>query len=155
MKESNRIFRLGRFGILGTGLGVALAGLVILYLGSTEVFVTDDLSFIGLGRQNLDAINARLVPLIAHDRAGFGGGLASVGILLIVCAAYARPSRSFHQAIAAAGAAGFGCAIGTHFVEGYLNPHHLAPAFAGALIFFLSFCVEVIGSRNLQIRQLL
>ena len=26
---------------------------------------------------------------------------------------------------------------------------------AGALIFFLSFCVEVIGSRNLQIRQLL
>jgi hypothetical protein len=46
-----------------------------LYFGSTRVFVAEDLEFMGLTRGALDAINPRLVPLIAHDRAGFGGGL--------------------------------------------------------------------------------
>jgi hypothetical protein len=95
----------------------------------------------------LDDVNPRLVPLIAHDRAGFGGGLATIGVLLVISAACARPSRSFHEAVALAGVAGFGCAIGTHFVEGYLNTTHLAPAFAGAALFAASILSEAIGSR--------
>ena len=55
-----------------------------------------------------------------------------------MCAWFARPSRSFHQAIVLAGVSGFGCAIGVHFVEGYTNPVHLAPAFAGAGMFAVS-----------------
>jgi hypothetical protein len=146
MKNANRLLRIGRLGLLATGLGIALAGTVILYLGSTEVFVAEDLGFMGLDRPMLDKVNPRLVPLIAHDRAGFGGGLATIGILLTASAAYARPSRSFHEAVASAGLAGFGCAIGTHFVEGYLNPIHLAPAFAGLALFAASLVCEVIGS---------
>jgi len=119
---------------------------VILYLGSTEVFVVEDLGFMGVSRQLLDDVNPRLVPLIAHDRAGFGGGLATIGVLLVVCALYARPSRSFHEAVAVAGTAGFGCAIGTHFIEGYVSPIHLAPAFAGAALFGVSIGCEIIGS---------
>ncbi len=148
MKAAAWPLRLGRWGLLATGLGVGLAGVVILYLGSTEVFVVEDLGFMGVTRQRLDDVNPRLVPLIAHDRAGFGGGLATIGVLLTVCAVYSRPGRSFHEAVAIAGAAGFGCAIGTHFVEGYVNPIHLAPAFAGAALFAVSLGCEIIGSRT-------
>ncbi len=148
MKRASGLLRLGRWGLLATGLGIGLAGSVILYLGSTEVFVVEDLAFMGVTRQMLDDVNPRLVPLIAHDRAGFGGGLATIGVLLTVCAMYARPSRSFHEAVAIAGAAGFGCALGTHFVEGYVNPIHLAPAFAGAALFAVSLGCEVIASHR-------
>jgi hypothetical protein len=140
--------RLGRQGLLTTGAGITAAGLVILYIGTTEVFVAEDLAFMTVTRSSLDDVNPRLVPLIAHDRAGFGGGLATTGLLLLVCAWYARPSRSFHEAVACAGTIGFGCAIGTHFVEGYMNPVHLAPAFAGAALFCVSILCEIFGSRT-------
>jgi hypothetical protein len=140
--------RIGRWGLLATGAGIALAGSVILYLGSTEVFVKEDLGFLGLSRAALDQVNVRLVPLIAHDRAGFGGGLATIGLLLVMCAWYARPSRAFHQAVLFAGGSGFFCAIGTHFAEGYLNPVHLAPAFAGAALFAGSIVCEMAGWRR-------
>jgi hypothetical protein len=124
------------------------AGAVILVLGTSEVFVAEDLAFMGLTREGLDAVNPRLVPLIAHDRAGFGGGLATTGLILLACAWYARPARAFHQALLLAGIAGFGCAIGVHFVEGYTNPIHLAPAFAGAFLFGISSLCETIGHRS-------
>ena len=153
MNVADLPFRLGRWGLLATGLSIALAGLVILYLGSTEVFVAEDLGFMGVTRQMLDDVNPRLVPLIAHDRAGFGGGLATIGVLLTVCAVYSRPSRSFHEAVAIAGVAGFGCAIGTHYVEGYVNPIHLAPALAGAALFGVSLGCEIIGSPTRKSRS--
>ena len=147
MKSADWPLRLGRWGLLVTGVGIALAGLVILYLGSTEVFVAEDLGFMGVTRETLDGVNPRLIPLIAHDRAGFGGGLTTVGVLLIVCAVYTRPGRSFHEAVTCAGVAGFGCAIGTHYMEGYVNPIHLAPALAGATLFGVSIGFEIIATR--------
>ena len=45
-----------------------------MYLGATEVFVAEDLAFMNLSRKSINAINDRLISLIAHDRAGFGGG---------------------------------------------------------------------------------
>ncbi len=148
MAGASRATRLGRWGLLATGAGLALAGSVIMFLGATEVFVAEDLRFIGLTREALAAVNPRLIPLIAHDRAGFGGGLATTGVLLLTCAWYARPSRAFHEAVLLAGTAGFGCAIGTHFVEGYRNPLHLAPAFAGAALFVASISLAMIGRRG-------
>jgi len=142
------ILRRGRWGLLATAAGICLAGLVILYIGATDVFVREDL--MQLTRTDLDAINQRLVPLIAHDRAGFGGGLATTGLLLLICAWYAPPTRAFHQAVLVAGIAGFGCAIGTHFIEGYLNPLHLGPAFAGAALFAVSIGFEIAGSARLK-----
>ena len=140
--------RAGRWGLVATGAGIALAGAVILYVGATEVFVKEDLGFMGVTRASLDAANPRLIPLIAHDRAGFGGGLATVGILLTICGWFARPSRSFFQAIAVAGTAGFATAIGTHFIEGYTNPLHLAPAIAGSALFAISVTCELAGWRS-------
>lgn len=150
-RRAPALLRRGRWGVLATAIGIASAGLVILYIGTTEVFVREDLGFMRLTRGDLDAINLRLVPLIAHDRAGFGGGLATTGLLLSMCAWYAPPSRAFHDAVLLAGTAGFGCAIGTHFVEGYLNPMHLAPAFAGAALFGISILCEMAGhARSLR-----
>jgi hypothetical protein len=147
-RQASPLLRRGRWGLLATGAGIGLAGLAILYIGMTEVFVAEDLGFMRLTREVLNRMNPRLVPLIAHDRAGFGGGLATTGLLLVLCAWYAKPSRAFHQAVAIAGVAGFGCAIGTHFVEGYMNPIHLAPAFAGAALFAISLACEIAGSHR-------
>jgi len=143
--------RFGRWGLMATGAGILLAGVVILYLGSTDVFVAEDLAFMGIDREALEQVNPRLIPLIAHDRAGFGGGLATMGALLMMCSAYAPPSRSFHEAVCVAGIAGFSAAIGTHFVEGYVNPVHLAPALAGAALFAVSITAEMLGTRQLPV----
>ena len=67
------------------------AGAAILFLGTTDVFVVEDLAYMGLTREMLQGMNPRLVPLIAHDRAGFGGGLATTGLLVLFCALHARP----------------------------------------------------------------
>jgi hypothetical protein len=152
-RRAPALMRIGRWGLVATGAGIALAGVVILYLGSTEVFVPEDLGFMGVTRAMLDRVNVRLVPLIAHDRAGFGGGLGTIGVLLLMCGWYAAPGRAYHQAVALAGLLGFGCAIGTHFVEGYTNPMHLAPAFAGALLFIVSAACELAGWRQLRARR--
>ncbi len=57
-----------------------LAGSVITILGSTVVFVPQDITYMGFTAPELTAINPHLIPLIAHDRAGFGGGIASCGL---------------------------------------------------------------------------
>jgi hypothetical protein len=140
--------RVGRWGLIVTGLGMLAAGIVILTVGTSQVFVAEDLAFMGLTRAALDEVNPRLIPLIAHDRAGFGGGLASAGILVAMCAWYGSPSRAFHQALLLAGGAGFGLAIGVHYAEGYTNLVHLAPAFAGAGLFASSLALEIAGRRS-------
>lgn len=147
-RSASRATRLGRWGLLATGAGLTLAGGTIMYLGATEVFVAEDLAFMGLARTDLSSVNERLIPLIAHDRAGFGGGLTTTGLLLVLCGWYARPSRAFYEAVLISGCAGFGCAIGTHFFEGYLNPVHLAPAFAGAALFLASIALVAAGRRH-------
>jgi hypothetical protein len=124
------------------------AGVVILTVGTSQVFVAEDLAFMGLTRAALEEVNPRLIPLIAHDRAGFGGGIASAGMLVTICAWYRSPSRAFHQALLVAGGAGFGLAIGVHYAEGYTNLVHLAPAFAGAALFVASLALETAGLRR-------
>ena len=126
----------GRCLLLLTGLGMTGAGSVIMLVGMTVIFVPEDLSYIGLRAAQLHALNPHLLPLIAHDRAGFGGGLASCGltVFLIVWKA-PRLSPDLWQALGLAGLAGFGCAIGVHYRIGYLIITHLAPAWAGALLY--------------------
>jgi hypothetical protein len=118
-----------------TGFGMVVAGTTILALGSIVVFVPQDLIYIGFDRAALDALNPNLVPLIAHDRTGFGGGVATIGLLILGCLRWARWSRSLWQALAGAGAIGFGAAIGVHALVGYLDASHVGPAVAGALVF--------------------
>lgn len=125
----------GRICLLATAAGMILGGLIITVVGMTAVFVPEDLMYMKLTVADLHVINPRLVPLIAHDRAGFGGALACAGTAVLFCVWHGAASRSLWQALLMAGAAGFGTAIGVHPMIGYSNLFHLAPAFLGLLIF--------------------
>jgi hypothetical protein len=126
---------IGRTLLLMSSAGIGAAGLIIMTVGMTTVFVPQDLAFMGLPRPAISAINPHLVPLIAHDRAGFGGALVSFAIAMFACVLYARPSRALWQALTIAGVAGFGTAVGIHPAIGYLSVSHLGPAVLGGVVF--------------------
>ena len=125
----------GRALLVLAGFGIVAAGLTIATVGATSVFVPQDLEFIQATREDLRAVNARLIPLIAHDRAGFGGALFSFGIAMLASVLFHPIGRSLWQALALAGTFGFATAIGIHPAIGYLSFTHLAPAVAGCLLY--------------------
>lgn len=120
--------KFGRRLLLVTAAAMFLAGLTISFVGMTVVFVPQDLVYMATTTTQLNLLNPRLIPLIAHDRAGFGGGVLNIGFLIFACVWCGTPSRHWWQALALTGAIGFGCAIGIHPIVGYNNPVHLAPA---------------------------
>lgn len=126
----------GRACLLMVAMGLVGAGATILSVGMTCVFVPQDLAFIGVTAEELRALNPRLVPLIAHDRAGFGGAVLCAGVVLFCCVWCGLPSRGLWRVLALAGLVGFGSAIGAHPFVGYTDPVHLGPAVLGAAIFF-------------------
>jgi hypothetical protein len=128
---------LGRLCLLAVAAGMIGGGLTIMLFGMTRVFVPQDLQFLGLKPADLYAVNARLVPLIAHDRAGFGGGVCSCGIMVAFLAWCGRPCRSLWQVLLIAGGIGFGTALGIHPIIGYVDSTHLAPAVLGLLLFVI------------------
>jgi len=129
---------LGRWGLIFLSAGMIAAGATIMVVGMTTVFVPQDLAFMHLSRADLQGISPRLVPVIAHDRAGFGGGLFSTGIILLFLTRQARLTRSFVEIVAVMGLAGFGAAIGVHPAIGYTDFSHLAPAYLGCLIYMVT-----------------
>jgi hypothetical protein len=128
----------GRLLLALAALGLVCAGLTIMTVGMTSVFVPQDLAFMGLSREEIHAMSPHLVPVIAHDRAGFGGGLFSIGVVLAVMTRHAQVTRSFVEVVALMGLAGFGAALGVHFAIGYTDVVHLAPAYAGAALFLVA-----------------
>ena len=78
---------------------------------------------------------AHLIPLIAHDRAGFGGALVSCGLAMFLCVLCGRPTRTLWQALTIAGLAGFGTTLGIHPAIGYTSVSHLGPAVFGCGVF--------------------
>lgn len=134
---------LGRLALTFTAFGMISGGLLIMAVGMTRVFVPQDLEYMGVTVADLHALNPRLVPLIAHDRAGFGGGLCSTGIAVMASVWYGtRPgARSLWRALLIAGTVGFSTAIGVHPVVGYNSFVHLAPAYAGALAFAIGMAL--------------
>jgi hypothetical protein len=119
--------------LLATSLGLIGGGLVIFLVGMTSVFVPQDLTYMGVSVGELNALNPRLIPLIAHDRAGFGGAVFLAGLTVFFCVWCGAPSTSLWQALALAGLCGFATAIGVHPAIGYDDAVHLAPPVVGAL----------------------
>ncbi len=132
---------LGRACLLGTAAGLVFGGLTVLVVGMTSVFVPQDLAYMGLRVEDLHALNPRLVPLIAHDRAGFGGAVCCCGIALLFTVWCGKPSRSLWCVLALVGVIGFGTAIGVHPAVGYNDFVHLAPAVLGALAYLIGLAL--------------
>ncbi len=133
---------MGQICLLLTALGMFGAGVIILAIGSTMVFVPQDLTFLCLSPSAMNAINARLVPLIAHDRMGFGGAVATTGMVVFAAVWYSPPSRHLWQILCLTSLIGFGSAIGAHPWVGYLDIVHLAPAVLGAVLCFVGLVLS-------------
>jgi dihydroorotate dehydrogenase len=123
----------GQFILVLHACGVLGAGLVICGVGVTQVFVHEDLAFMQTTREALEAANPRLIPLVAHDRATFGGMLVASGLPLLTCALWGfRPGSAWlWWTMLVAGALGYGAAIAVHYAVGYTDLWHLTPAFGG------------------------
>ncbi|HEY1014370.1 MAG TPA: hypothetical protein VGE07_16775, partial [Herpetosiphonaceae bacterium] len=137
---NDRTWRRGLWGQLifvALGAGLIGAGLLIAAIGVNGVFVAEDLAFLRTDAAPLRATNARLIPLVAHDRAGFGGALAADGIAVLTCAlwGFRRGARCLWLALALAGLSGFAAAISVHLAVGYTDWLHLTPAFLGLGLF--------------------
>ncbi|MCE9531094.1 MAG: hypothetical protein K8T89_08215 [Planctomycetes bacterium] len=130
--EAWRTQGIGRACLLITAAGMIGGGLTIFIVGMTHVFVPEDLIYMGVRVEDLHNINERLVPLIAHDRAGFGGAVCCCGVTLFFTVWCATPSASLWRVLCLAGITGFGTAIGVHPAIGYNDAFHLAPAVLGA-----------------------
>ena len=149
LRSTNKTFslksRLGKGNILLLVNAVALflGGVIIMLVGMSSVFVPEDLEYMNILVCNLEDINPNLVPVIAHDRASFGGGLAVIGIMLFFIVWYAKPTKVLWETLGVSITIGYLSAIVVHFVIGYLNFLHLLPAFIGFAIFICGlFLVE-------------
>lgn len=113
------------------GFSFVLGGIVISTIGATYVFVDTDLTYICMTPDQLNALNEKLIPVIAHDRAGFGSALFSVGLLVLTLSLW-----GFHEGSAwvwrtflIGGIPAFSAGIFTHLYIGYIDFIHLLPAY--------------------------
>ncbi len=129
----------GQLLLIVHGGGLLGAGLVISAIGMTHVFVHEDLEFMQTTADVLVNANPRLVPVVAHDRATFGGMLISSGLIFLLPAmwGYRNGSAWLWWTTVVAGLLAYVSAIGVHFAVGYRDAVHLAPAFAGMGLFGL------------------
>jgi dihydroorotate dehydrogenase len=139
-RTNNRRWQLGWWAQLffvTIGVGLLLAGLAISTVGITQVFVPEDLHFMHTTAAALNSANSHLLPLIAHDRVGFGGNLISVGfaVLLLSLWGFRQGERWVWWTLAAAGIPGFVAGVGVHFVVGYIDWWHLFPAIVALVLF--------------------
>lgn len=118
------------------GFSLATGGIVIAWIGMNDVFVPQDLAFLCTTPEMLTQLNERLVPLIAHDRAGFGGALFSNAIAILAAALWGinQGERWLWWTLLIGGLPGFAAGFGVHLAIGYTDLLHLSPAiFAFAL----------------------
>jgi len=127
----------GQLGFVGLSLGLIVAGVTISAIACLQVFVHTDLQFLGTDRATLAAANPRLLPLVAHDRAGFGNALAADGlaVLLVTLWGMRRGARWVWWSLVASGTVGFAGVLWIHARIGYVAAAHLAPAYLAAAVF--------------------
>lgn len=134
--RGDRSWRLGLWGqllLVIHGFALLAAGIAISLIGITEVFVREDLEFLGTTAGALSTANPRLIPLVAHDRATLGGMLLASGWMFLLPAlwGYRRNSPWLWWSLLIAGSIAYIAATSVHHAVGYLNFKHLLPAFGG------------------------
>lgn len=126
------------------GAAILIAGVVISGFGMTTVFVSQDLEFMNTTRDALLSANPRLVPLVAHDRASFGGMLLATGLTVLLTALWGwqRGRRWLWWSLAFTGTTAYGCALAIHWSVGYTSLVHLLPAYGGLAALWLSLLLS-------------
>ncbi len=138
--RNSREWLLGLWGQLcfvALGVSLSVGGLVIAGVGVTDVFVPQDLAFMGVTPAELNAANPKLIPLIAHDRAGFGGALFSDAVMLLIVALWGiqQGQRWLWWTLLAGGSPAFIAGLSVHFSIGYRDFIHLLPAYFAVALY--------------------
>ena len=128
-----RLSHWGQLLLIVHGCAVITAGVVIACIGTTSVFVREDIEFLCTEAGLIEAAHPRLLPLVAHDRASFGGMLISCGVATTLMAlwGFRRGVLWVWQALIGAGALAYAIAIAIHWRVGYWSLVHLMPAYLG------------------------
>ena len=115
------------------GAVLVVAGCVIATVGITTVFVPEDLEFMQTSSEHLFGAHPRLVPLIAHDRATFGGMLIACGVCVLLSSlwGFRRGHAWLWWALVGAGVSAYAATISVHWHVGYDSLKHLLPAYLG------------------------
>ncbi|MGY4644426.1 hypothetical protein [Cellulomonas sp. URHB0016] len=135
-EDARRRSLVGQLLMVSTAAGLVAGGIVISVVGLTDVFVASDLVFLGVRADELREVNDRLVPFVAHDRAGFGGALLGAGLAVLLLSAWGwrAGERWVWWTLALSSAAGFLPAVVVHVVIGYTDVLHLAPVLVGVVL---------------------
>ncbi|MCC7422718.1 MAG: hypothetical protein IT428_20755 [Planctomycetaceae bacterium] len=133
---NDRAWRLSQWGqliFIGHGAVLIVAGCVISSVGISHVFVHEDLEFMHTTAEHLFDAHPRLVPLVAHDRATFGGMLISCGVCVFLSSlwGFRRGNAWLWWALVTAGTIAYVATICVHWHVGYTSLMHLLPAYAG------------------------
>ena len=132
--HNDRAWQLANYGQLMfvmLGFAILIGGIVISTIGVSRVFVSTDISYLCMSPEMLDSINSKLIPVIAHDRAGFGSALVSVGMLVLMLSlwGFRQGERWVWNTLAVGALPAFIAGIGTHFYIGYTTFIHLLPVY--------------------------
>lgn len=139
-----RLAQWGQLLLVMESIAVLVGGLVISIVGSTSVFVPEDLEYMNTCTADIAAANPRLIALVAHDRATFGGMLISCGLttLLTTLWGFGAGRRWLFTTLLYSGVVGYVCTIVVHFLVGYVDFFHLLPAYAGLLLHLIALSLS-------------
>jgi len=130
--------QIGQLMFVMIGAGLLLAGITIAFVGCSTIFVNEDLMFMNTTREHL-ASHQHLLPLIAHDRASFGGCLWAVGTVEMLTSMYGyrQGNKWVWWTLCLGGLPGFIAVLGIHFGIGYTHFVHLLPAYIAVVMYFV------------------
>ncbi|PGS49937.1 dihydroorotate dehydrogenase [Bacillus sp. AFS041924] len=120
---------IGQLFFIILGFSIIIGGCIISYVGVTTTFVKTDLTYLCITPTELNEFNQHLIPVISHDRAGFGGGLISVGLLVLMISlwGFRQNQRWIWWSLFLGSLPAFITAFAVHFMIGYTDFYHLLP----------------------------
>jgi hypothetical protein len=126
--------------IAALGAGIGLAGFSILMIASTVLFVPQDMTFLDTDLDGVSAVSNQLAPLMAHDRAAYGGSMVALAVLFAATAlrGIGPVEKGGKRALLIAGLAFYGSTMAIHFAIGYTNFVHLLPVYGGLACLLIS-----------------
>ncbi|QBP41982.1 dihydroorotate dehydrogenase [Paenisporosarcina antarctica] len=129
----------GQLAFVTLGFSFILGGIIISFVGVTKIFVPTDLLYICMSPEMLHAFNERLLSVIAHDRAGFGSALLSVGFLVLTLSlwGFQQGNKWVWWTLLIGGLPAFAAAISIHLLIGYTTFIHLLPAYFALSLFII------------------
>ncbi|MGM0874934.1 MAG: dihydroorotate dehydrogenase [Bacillota bacterium] len=134
----------GQLAFIILGFSFVIGGIVISFIGATFVFVKTDIGYLCMPPEMLKQFNDELISVIAHDRAGFGSALLSVGLLVLMISlwGFREGEKWVWWSMFVGGIPAFLSGFITHFVIGYTTFIHLLPAYIACVIYIFGLIVS-------------